>query len=92
MIYEEQGVVAAYEEIANQMEVIVQNGYISPVIMAIMYIYADRPDRAMDWLEKGKKPDQQMPYIATGYNLDTLYDNPRFIAILDKMNLPHPIK
>jgi adenylate cyclase len=93
MIYDEQGFVAAYEEIANQMEVMTQNGYISPAIMAVQYIYANRPDRAMDWLEKGEKPDQQMPYIASGwFPFDTLYENPRFIAILDKMNLPHPKK
>jgi hypothetical protein len=59
-----------------------------------MYIFADRPGKAMDWIEKGfEVHSHQIPYIASGiYGLDTLYENPRFIAILEKMNLPLPIK
>ena len=92
-IFDKQGFVAAYEEIINQMEVVAQNGQISPIDMAVRYIYADRQDKAMDWLEKGFEiHDQNMPYIATGvYNLDPLYENPRFIDILEKMNLPLPV-
>ncbi len=95
-IFEKQGFVAAYEEITNQMEnhmeVMAQNGRISGVVMATNYIYADRPDKAMDWLEKGfEEHDILMPFIASGsFNLDTLYENPRFIAICEKMNLPLP--
>jgi hypothetical protein len=34
-----------------------------------------------------------MPYIAThGFLFEPLFDNPRFIAILEKMNLPLPEK
>ncbi len=92
VIFDKQGFVAAYEEITNQMEVLVQNGHhISPCDMAIKYIYADQPDKAMDWLEKGFEiHDPVMPYIATGFNFDPLYENPRFIDILEKMNLPLP--
>jgi tetratricopeptide (TPR) repeat protein len=91
-IFEKQGIVAAYEEITNQMEVVAQNGRISQVAMAIRYIYADRPDKAMDWLEKGfEEHDPIMPFIATkASNFEPLYDNPRFIDIVKKMNLPLP--
>jgi len=90
-IFEKQGFVAAYEEITNQMEVVAQNGRISQVAMAARYIYADRPDKAMDWLEKGfEEHYETMPFIATGRNFEQLYDNPRFIEILQKMNLPLP--
>ena len=91
-IFDQQGFVATYMEITNQMEVVTQNGRISPIDMAVWYIYADRPVKAMDWLEKGfEMHDPVIPYIATGmFSLHTLYDNPRFIDILQKMNLPLP--
>jgi hypothetical protein len=35
--------------------------------------------------------DQNIPYIAGGFNyLDPLYTNPRFLAIIEKLNLPMP--
>ena len=93
-IFDKQGFVAAYEEITNQIEAVVQKGGASPFWLAQLYIYANRPDKAMDWIEKGfEMHDHQMPYIASGiWHLDTLYENPRFIAILEKMNLPLPKK
>jgi TolB-like protein len=91
-IFNEQGFVAAYEEIMSQWEVFVQGNPDAPVAMAIGYIYANQPDKAMDWIEKGFEiHDPNMPYIATpGYNLDPLFGNPRFINIVKKMNLPLP--
>jgi hypothetical protein len=58
----------------------------------IYNIMANQYDKAMDWVEKGYElHDQNMPYIANSiYNLDPLHDNPRFIAIVEKMNLPLP--
>jgi tetratricopeptide (TPR) repeat protein len=93
-IFDKQGFVAAYEEITNQMEAVVQNGGASPFWLARLYIFANRPDKAMDWIEKAFEiHDHQMPYIASGFqHLDTLYENARFIAILEKMNLPFPKK
>jgi hypothetical protein len=60
--------------------------------MAVFYIMGNQQDKAMDCLEKGYEiHDPNMPYIATkAYPLDSLYNNPRFIAILEKMNLPLP--
>jgi len=90
-IFDKQGFVAAYEEITNQMEVVAQNGLLSPIDMAVRYMFADRPDKAMDWIEKGfEMHNHQMPYITSGFIFEPLYENPRFIAILEKMNLPFP--
>jgi TolB-like protein/Tfp pilus assembly protein PilF len=91
-IFGETGFVAAYEEILRQLEVLAQKGYYPPVDMAIRYMMADQPDKAMEWIEKGfEAHDQNMPYIATkGYLCEPLFDNPRFIEILQKMNLPLP--
>ena len=62
--------------------------------MAINHITGNQQDIAMDYLEKGYEiHDPQMPYIASGgYPFHSLYDNPRFSAILKKMNLPLPGK
>ena len=91
-ILDEQGFTSAYVEIAQQMEAYVENNPIAPIELAVRYIYANMPDKAMDWLEKGfELRDPNMPYIATPiYNLDPLHDNPRFIDIVEKMNLPLP--
>jgi len=91
-IFDEQGFFAAYEEIVKQYEVLYEKGLISPGVMAINYITGNQQDKAMDCLEKGYEiHDPQMPYIASGgYPFDSLYANPRFIAIREKMNLPLP--
>ena len=91
-IFDEHGFVAAYEEIMHHMEALALNSYVVPVEMAFRYVMANQYDKAMDWVEKGfELHDQNMPYIATGaYNLDPLHNNPRFIEILQKMNLPLP--
>jgi tetratricopeptide (TPR) repeat protein len=91
-IFGETGFVAAYEEILRQLEVLAQKGYSAPVEMAYRYMMVDQPDKAMEWIEKGfEVHDPVMPYIAThGFFCEPLFNNPRFIEILRKMNLPLP--
>ena len=90
-IFNEQGVVMAYEKIMKHMEEYSENNYISPIDMAITYMYANQPDKAMEWLEKGfEQRDPKMPTIASIFPFDPLFNNPRFIAICKKMNLPLP--
>jgi hypothetical protein len=49
-------------------------------------------DKAMDFIEKGfEMHEPSMPYIATNDHFEPLYDNPRFIDILEKMSLPLPV-
>lgn len=91
-IYRESGIVSAYEEIMKHLEKFAENNYVGFHDMALRYIMANQPDKAMDWVEKGfEMHDQQMTYIATPARLfDRLFGNPRFIAICKKMNLPLP--
>jgi TolB-like protein len=93
-IFEEKGFVAAYGEVLRQSEVLAQKWYFPPVEMAIRYAMVNQPDRAMDWIEKGfEEHDPSMPYITTHSMLcEPLFDNPRFISIVHKMNLPLPKK
>jgi tetratricopeptide (TPR) repeat protein len=91
-IFKEQGRFAAYEEIVNQLELLSQNGYVAFWEPAYRYHQINQYEKALDWIEKGfERHNPNMPYIATGAtNLNQLYNHPRFIAILEKMNLPLP--
>jgi len=91
-IYDEHDITLAYNEIMKHLEEFAQNNPISPIDMAYRYIIANQPDKAMDCIEKGFEiHDPVMIYIATKMcNLDSLFKNPRFIAICEKMNLPLP--
>jgi tetratricopeptide (TPR) repeat protein len=91
-IFHKQGIAAAYKEIIPRMESFASSNPVSPMDMATRYLYANLPDKAMDWLEKGYEiHDPCMPYITTHcFNLDPLFTNPRFLAIVKKMNLPLP--
>ena len=91
-IYREHGIFPAYDKIMKHLEEFAQNNPISPIDMAIRYITANQPDKAMDFIEKAFEiHDPATIYIATKMcNLDPLFKNPRFIAICEKMNLPLP--
>ena len=91
-IYSESGIVAAYQEIIKYLEKTAENNPVSPIDIAARDIVADQPEKAMDWIEKGyEMHDPQTTYItATGGHFAALYGNPRFIEIVEKMNLPLP--
>ena len=91
-IFNEQGLIKAYEKVMKHLEEFAENNSVSTIDMAMRYIMANKPDKAMDWIEKGYEiHDPAMPYITTHcFNLDPLFSNPRFIEIIKKMNLPLP--
>jgi len=67
-------------------------GFVGPIDMAVIYMKGNEQDKAMDLIEKAYEiRDPNMPYIATHMFLwEPLFDNPRFIEILQKMHLPLP--
>jgi class 3 adenylate cyclase/TolB-like protein len=90
-IYSEQGVEKAYEKIMKHLEEVSKYRPISPFDMAISYMIGNQPDKALDWLEKGfELHDPAMTYITAGQTFAPLFDNPRFLDIVEKMNLPLP--
>ena len=93
-IFSDSGIIVAYRELMKHLEKYVESNPISPADMAMRYIIADQPGRAMDWIEKGFEiHDPQITYItASGRFLEPLFENPRFIAICEKANLPLPEK
>ena len=91
-IYRERGIVPAYEELMKHMERYAENNYIGFFDMAFRYMIADRPDKAMDWIEKGLEAhDPLMTYITQSARiLEPLFEDPRFTAVREKMKLPLP--
>ena len=91
-IYNESGIIRAYEEITKCLEEYAEKNYFGFVDMAFTYIMANQPDRAMDCLEKGYElHDPKMTYITKSAQIfEPLFGNPRFIAICKKMKLPLP--
>jgi len=83
-----------FHEAYEKLVPIYENLYtpdILPMELAIAYMKANQYDKVMDMIEKGFEiGDQSMPYITTAYDFEPLYDNPRFLSILDKMKLPLP--
>jgi tetratricopeptide (TPR) repeat protein len=67
----------------------IPEGFALPSDTAIFYALAREKDKAVDWLGKGlDHPDPMMPYIGVLPFFDDLHPDPRFQALLRKMNLP----
>jgi tetratricopeptide (TPR) repeat protein len=65
---------------------------ITAIDVARRYFEAGDLDLAMEWLEKAyEEHNPNLPYIGLPY-YDPLRDNPRFQALLRKMNLPVELK
>ncbi len=91
-VFQEQGYRAAVEMTIKIDEEAAKEGYINYVTLGFRYLEVNNYDRAMDCYEKGYEVHHpNMPYISTWmYGRDQLKDNPRYIALLKKMNLPLP--
>ncbi len=90
-IYKKEGFSAAYEKIVRQWELYNEKHYKAPGSLAWQYYIIGEYENALDDLEAGcEMHEPNMPYIATGIRFEALHDSARFIAILDKMNLPCP--
>jgi len=91
-IYRESGIVPAYEKLMKYLEKYAEKNYIGFIDMALRYIIANQPDKAMDWIEKGfESHDPIMTYITkSAHFFEPLFGNPRFINICEKMKLPVP--
>jgi adenylate cyclase len=86
--YEEGGYRIAMRRAADALTVLSRTKYVKPTDVANLYIGAGDTDRAIEWLEKGVAArDPNMPYIGLPY-YDSLRAEPRFQALLRRMNLP----
>ena len=54
-----------------------------------LYAYGGNTDKALYWLEKAYiRKDPANPYIGVVPNLRPYHDEPRYIEIVERMNLP----
>jgi tetratricopeptide (TPR) repeat protein len=91
-VFQEQGYLAAVEMTIKFDEEAAKERYINIPILGYRYLELHNYDKAMDYYEKGYEIHHpNMPNIsllASKYEL--LKDNPRYIELLKKMNLPLP--
>jgi len=90
--YEKQGNIAAVEKVITMLEAIPdeQIPVSAAIRIAVLYHLVDRTDAALDILEtilEEQGPD--LPYATTGgRSFEKLKNEPRFLAIIEKMGLP----
>jgi|GEM_PF-1930787 len=91
-IYDEEGYFAANMEIIRKLEILAETVNVPNSEFAYRYYHKIKNDeKALDWLEKAFEAHENIIDISTGYfGFTRLYNNPRFITILEKMNLPLP--
>jgi hypothetical protein len=79
--------------VAEMWGEIFRAAYVSPVLTADLYVIAGNAEKALDWMEKGfEVRDPNLPYLGVApLVVDLLKDEPRYHALMRKMNLP-PLK
>ncbi|HQR45229.1 MAG TPA: protein kinase [Thermoanaerobaculia bacterium] len=86
--YREAGYRGAMTQGAEALAARFRKSYANPTDVAILNLEAGDKAKALDWLEKGYEVrDQTMPYLDMPL-FDPLRSDPRFQALLRKMNLP----
>ena len=90
--FHENGHLAAIEEMFRMNEIYGNDCYMSGGVKMERYIKLGNNDKAMDALEKDYEiRGTGMPYISPRFSYyEQLKDNPRYVEILKKMNLPLP--
>lgn len=88
--FAEEGFIGAIKErIRQNEEVYSQGGRILFTAVGDRYVKVENYDKAMDYYEKAYEiHDPDTVYIGIKPRYDKLKDNPRYIALLKKMNLP----
>jgi tetratricopeptide (TPR) repeat protein len=91
-VFHEHGWIAVTEEaIRINEEVWAKDGHLIPMNQAEKYFTVGKYNKAMDYYEiayENNNHDPNLPYISVKSIYDKLKDNPRYIALLKKMNLP----
>jgi serine/threonine-protein kinase len=75
-------------EILNRLLELEKQRYVEPVYIASIYGYLGDMDQAFEWLKKGyEERDPKMSWLKVWRIFNPLRSDPRFEAILKKMNL-----
>jgi hypothetical protein len=71
-------------------ELIAKDQVIDPYLIAAIYAFRNQSDEAFEWLDRAyAKHDDGLIYIKVEPLLRSLQNDPRFPALLKKLNLPN---
>jgi TolB-like protein/DNA-binding winged helix-turn-helix (wHTH) protein/Tfp pilus assembly protein PilF len=77
------------EKLIDELREMARHRYVSGVFFAEAYVGIGQKDQAVTWLERAyDERDRWMVYIASYPALDRLHSEPRFQALLRRMNFP----
>ena len=88
-IMDTEGQLAGCKKLAEEAEKWAENNFVLPVDLAFKYDLAKNKEKSLEWLEKAyEMHDPNLPYVTTGLGFNSMEDNPGFIDLLKRMNLP----
>src|SRR5215469_6500947 len=77
------------QKLIDELREMARHQYVSGCFFAEAYLSLGQKDQAITWLERAyDEHDQGMVYIAAYPGLDRLHSEPRFQALLRRMNFP----
>jgi serine/threonine protein kinase len=87
--YAEAGYSGAMRLAAEKLEEHSKQTYVPAIRVALLHAHAREKDRAIEWLEKAfEEHDPFMVYLGVDLQWDSLRDDPRFKALLRRLNFP----
>jgi tetratricopeptide (TPR) repeat protein len=87
--YAQAGYRGAMKRAADARAARARESYVLPSDVAMLYAWAGEKAQAVAWLEKGfEVHDPNMPYISVDPTYNTLRSDPRFQALMRRMNYP----
>jgi len=92
-IYNESGLLKALEEIMPHLEkIVVEKSNVIPSKMAFRFYIIGQDEKALEWIEKAAETGDGNVWLfgTKAFPFTRLYDNPGFIEILKRFNLPLP--
>jgi len=87
--YTEAGYQGAMRLAAEKLEERSKQTYVPALRTALLYAHAGEKGRALEWLEKAYEEHEPfLVYLGVDLQWDSLRDNPRFKALLQRLNFP----
>ncbi|MHC4541251.1 MAG: protein kinase domain-containing protein [Planctomycetota bacterium] len=87
-IYVEMGKADEAQKLLEDLVERSEQEYVSPFILACFHFVLGRNDEGFEWLNKAyEEYDHEFCYLKIAWHFDSVRSDPRYIALLEKMNL-----